>query len=111
MEFAVLLLCTFGQTNSMLRNHQTFTYAQLVDTVCHKFDICDQELVYFLFTIPGYNKFKVDCDDDVQSMLSLAKSFGLDHIDVLIQIRNNVSGSQLGVARSPDDGPSKTMDW
>ncbi|KAL7215301.1 hypothetical protein ACSBR1_027465 [Camellia fascicularis] len=44
-------------------------------------------------------------------MLSLAKSFGLDHMDVLIQMRNNVSGSQLGLAGSPCDGPSNITDW
>ncbi|KAL7236570.1 hypothetical protein ACSBR1_019796 [Camellia fascicularis] len=64
-----------------------------------------------MFTIPGYNKFKVEGDDDVQNMLSLAKSFGLDHIDVLIQMRNNVSGSQLGSEGSLHDIPSNNTDW
>lgn len=107
----MLLVCTFGQTNAMLRICQTFTYDRLVDILCHKFDISDRDLVYFMFTIPGYNKFKVDCDDDVQNMLSLVKSFGLDHMDVLIQMRNNVSGSQLCLVGSPNDGPSNIPDW
>ncbi|KAL7264823.1 hypothetical protein ACSBR1_002725 [Camellia fascicularis] len=64
-----------------------------------------------MFTIPGYNKFKVEGDDDVQNMLSLAKSFGLDHIDVLIQMRNNVSGNQLGSEGSLHDVPSNNTDW
>lgn len=68
-------------------------------------------MVYFLFTIPGYNKFKVDCDDDVQNMLSLAKSFGLEHIDALIHVGSNASGIQCGVTVSPDDVGCETMDW
>ncbi|KAL7263222.1 hypothetical protein ACSBR1_001403 [Camellia fascicularis] len=68
------------------------------------------ELVYFLFTIPGYNKFKVDCDDDVRNMLLLAKLFGLDHIDALIQMQGNGLGSQCGVTVSHDDRECETMD-
>ncbi|KAL7220109.1 hypothetical protein ACSBR2_013046 [Camellia fascicularis] len=60
--------------------------------------------------VNGYNKFKVDCDDDVRNMLLLAKSFRLDHMDAIIQVRDNGSGSQCGVTVSHDDGECKTMD-
>ncbi|KAL7251455.1 hypothetical protein ACSBR1_013314 [Camellia fascicularis] len=52
----------------------------------------------------------VDCDDDVRNMLLLAKSFRLDHMDAIIQVRDNGSGSQCGVTVSHDDGECKTMD-
>lgn len=110
MKVAMLLLCLFKQTNAVLRINQTLKFAQLVDNVCEKFDIFEQDLVYFLFTIPGYNKFKVDCDDDVQNMLSLAKSFGLEHIDALIHVGSNASGIQCGVTVSPDDVGCETVD-
>ncbi|XP_028052557.1 uncharacterized protein LOC114257041 [Camellia sinensis] len=47
---------------------------------------------------PGYKKFKVDNDDDIQNMLCLAKSFGLKHFDVLIQIRDVPRGGNYGGA-------------
>ncbi|GMQ01212.1 hypothetical protein CsSME_00047924 [Camellia sinensis var. sinensis] len=104
MEFAVLVVGMFGQTNVVLRIYQTFAYDQLVDSFCNKFDIFDRGSVYFMFTIPRYNKFKIEGDDDVQNMLSLAKSYRR-------AMRNNVSGSQLGSAGSPHDVPSNTTDW
>ncbi|XP_028075710.1 uncharacterized protein LOC114277948 [Camellia sinensis] len=110
MEFAVLLLCTFGQTNAVLRIHQAFTFKQLIDVVCDKFDIMERELVCLLFSIPGYNKFKVDSDDDFQNMFLLAKSFGLQHIDVIIQVRDNGSATQRGLPVSHDDGECETVD-
>ncbi|KAL7239556.1 hypothetical protein ACSBR2_005451 [Camellia fascicularis] len=110
MEFAVLLLCTFRQTNAVFRLNQALTLRQLVHGVCEKFDGLDLALVYFFFIIPGYSKFKVDCDDDVQNMLSLAKSFGLDHMDVLIQIRSYGSGVECDTSWSPNVGVCDTMD-
>lgn len=77
MEFTMLLLCTFGQTNAVFRLHQTLTFAQLVHGVCDKFDGLDPTLLYFFFTIPGYSKFKVDCDDDVQKMFPLRSRLAL----------------------------------
>lgn len=106
----MLLLCTFGQINAVFRIHQAFTYKQLIDTVCNKFDIMEQEVVYLLFTIPGYNNFKVDSDDDVRNMLLRAKSFGLEHIDVIIHVQGNESAIQCGVSVSHDDRECGTMD-
>ncbi|GMP85049.1 hypothetical protein CsSME_00038361 [Camellia sinensis var. sinensis] len=57
-------------------------------------------VVYFLFNIPGYNNFKVVCDGDAQNMLTLAKSFGIDHIDVLIQTQSDGLGVGCGLADS-----------
>ncbi|GMP87337.1 hypothetical protein CsSME_00039752 [Camellia sinensis var. sinensis] len=97
MEFAVLLLCTFGQTNTVFRIHQAFTFKQLIDAVCDKFDIMEHE-------------FKVDSDDDVRNMLLLAKSFGLEHIDMIIQLQGNGSATHCGVSVSHDDGECDTVD-
>ncbi|GMP93085.1 hypothetical protein CsSME_00043058 [Camellia sinensis var. sinensis] len=98
MEAMLFLMCTYRQTNAVVRIHDAFTFAGLVDVVCGKFGISSPALVFFLFVIPGYNKFKVDCNDDVHNMVCLAKSFGLHHVDVLIQTRNSGSNIEEGVA-------------
>ncbi|KAL7172900.1 hypothetical protein ACSBR2_032381 [Camellia fascicularis] len=68
-------------------------------------------MVFLLRTLfVGYNKFKVDSDDDVRNMLLLAKSFGLEHIDVIIQVRGNGSATHCGVSVSHDDGECDTVD-
>ncbi|KAL7185338.1 hypothetical protein ACSBR2_027304 [Camellia fascicularis] len=88
IEFASLLLCSYRQTNAVVRLCQTLTYAEMINGICLKFDGLSPEMVLSFFTIPRYNRFKVVCDEDVQNMLSLAKSFELDHIDVIVQKRN-----------------------
>ncbi|GMP80629.1 hypothetical protein CsSME_00035652 [Camellia sinensis var. sinensis] len=86
MEVTVLLLCSYRQTNAVMRLHQALTYAELINGICEKFDGLDPEMVLLFFVVPGYNKFKVVCDEDVQNMLSLAKFLKLNHIDILIQL-------------------------
>ncbi|KAL7207842.1 hypothetical protein ACSBR1_029735 [Camellia fascicularis] len=99
--------------------HQALTFTQLVDGTCGKFDGMVPEMEFLLFAIASYNKFKVECDEDVQNMLSLAKSFGLDHIDVLVQkcdviigggsSRSGCSGEREGES-SPIPGKMFDMD-
>ncbi|KAL7238657.1 hypothetical protein ACSBR2_004699 [Camellia fascicularis] len=48
--------------------------------------------------VPGYKRFKVDSDDDIQNMLCLAKAFGLNHFDVLILIWDVPVGGNYGGA-------------
>ncbi|KAL7235051.1 hypothetical protein ACSBR1_018519 [Camellia fascicularis] len=92
----VLLLCTYGQTNVVARLHHAMTFTQLVDDICGKFDDLVRDAAYMLWDVPGYKKFKVDSDDDIRNMLCLAKSFGLNHFDVLIQIRDVSVGGNYG---------------
>ncbi|GMP86092.1 hypothetical protein CsSME_00039015 [Camellia sinensis var. sinensis] len=88
MEVVILLLCTYGQTNVVVRLHQGSTFVELINRICRKFDGLIPEMVVLLFAIPEYNKFKVSCDEDVQNMLSIGKCFGLDYIDVIVQSQN-----------------------
>ncbi|GMP61938.1 hypothetical protein CsSME_00024218 [Camellia sinensis var. sinensis] len=85
MEVSILLLCTYNKTNDVVHLHQALTFAQLVDEICGKFDGLAPKMVLLLFAILGYNKFMVVFYEDVRNMWCLAKSFGLDHIDVLIK--------------------------
>ncbi|KAL7230626.1 hypothetical protein ACSBR2_008990 [Camellia fascicularis] len=96
VDVALLLLCTYGQTNAVVRLCHASTFEKVVDFICGKFDGLVPGLVYMMFDIPGYNKFEVDCDDDIQNMLCLTKSFDLDHINVLIQLRTGESANEYG---------------
>ncbi|GMP83895.1 hypothetical protein CsSME_00037654 [Camellia sinensis var. sinensis] len=89
----LLLLCTYGQTNVVARLHRVMTFTQPVDDICGKFDDFVRDAVHMLWNVRGCKKFKVDSDDDIQNMLYVAKSFGLKHFDVLIQIRDVPMGS------------------
>ncbi|KAL7224914.1 hypothetical protein ACSBR1_026235 [Camellia fascicularis] len=80
----ILLVCSYGLVNVLIRLHQDSSFVQIVDDICAKFDGLVPAVVCLVFDVPGYKKFKVDSDDDIQNMLCLAKSFGISHIEVLI---------------------------
>ncbi|KAL7237822.1 hypothetical protein ACSBR2_004013 [Camellia fascicularis] len=91
MEGGILLVCSYGLVNVLIRLHQDSSYVKIVDEICGKFDGFVLGAVCLFFDFPRYKKFKVDSDDDIQNILCLAKSFGINHIEVLIQ------GSSVGV--------------
>ncbi|KAL7192061.1 hypothetical protein ACSBR2_023999 [Camellia fascicularis] len=96
-----------GKTNAVIWLHNTFTFAQLVDVICGKFDGLVPRAVYILFNVPGYNKFKVYNDDDIQDTLCLAKLFGVNHIDVMIQTQSvRLDGNGKRVDCMEDGGNS-----
>ncbi|XP_028079644.1 uncharacterized protein LOC114281398 [Camellia sinensis] len=78
--------------------------SQIVDDICAKFDGLIPGAVCLVFDVPGYKKFKVDSDEDIQNMLCLAKSFGINHIKVLIQESSVGVGGNCGVVDSTEDG-------
>ncbi|KAL7203678.1 hypothetical protein ACSBR2_016860 [Camellia fascicularis] len=106
-DVLLLLLCTYRQTNVVVRLHHAITFAQLVDDICGKFNDLVRDVVYMLWDVPGYKKFKVDSDDDIRNMLCLAKSFGLNHFDVLIKIRDVPVGGNYGGAYCNEGQKSK----
>ncbi|GMP66406.1 hypothetical protein CsSME_00026775 [Camellia sinensis var. sinensis] len=81
-----------------------FVIRKIVDDICGKFDGLVQGAVCMLFDVPGYKKFKVDSDDDIQNMLCLSKSFRINHIDVLIQKSSVGVGRNCGVLDYTEDG-------
>ncbi|GMQ10148.1 hypothetical protein CsSME_00053268 [Camellia sinensis var. sinensis] len=107
MEGAVLMLCSYGRTNTVIHLHQALTFADLISGICGKFEGLDSEMVVLFIEVPGYNKFCVLCDEDVRNMFSLAKSFGLNHVDVIIQLRNGGDGGNLGDGVCMADAGSK----
>ncbi|XP_028111371.1 uncharacterized protein LOC114309761 [Camellia sinensis] len=78
--------------------------SQIVDNICAKFDGLIPGAVCLVFNVPGYKKFKVDNDNDIQNMLCLAKSFGINHIEVLILESSVGVGGNCGVVDSTEDG-------
>ncbi|GMQ05590.1 hypothetical protein CsSME_00050560 [Camellia sinensis var. sinensis] len=104
MGDGILLVCTYCQTNVLVRLQYGLTFAQLVDVICGKFDGLVSGAVCMLFDVPGYKKFKVGDDDDIHNMLCLGKSFGLNHIDVLIQARNIGAGGNDMVVDCVENG-------
>ncbi|XP_028095032.1 uncharacterized protein LOC114295048 [Camellia sinensis] len=104
MDGGILLVCSYGLVNVIIRLHQDSSFVKIVDDICEKFDGLVPGAVCLFFDFPQYKKFKVDSDDDIQNMLCLAKSFGINHIEVLIQESSVGVEGNCGVLDSTDDG-------
>ncbi|XP_028073845.1 uncharacterized protein LOC114276252 [Camellia sinensis] len=104
MDGRILLVCSYGLVNVFIRLHQDSSFVKIVDDICGKFDGLVPGVMCMLFDFLGYKKFKVDSDDDIQNMLCLAKSFGINHIDVLIQKSSVGVGRNCGVLGYTKDG-------
>ncbi|KAL7201476.1 hypothetical protein ACSBR1_033223 [Camellia fascicularis] len=79
-----MLLCSSRNINATynLRDHGTF--AKLVDFLCSKFSGIGPHNVGLSYKIPGLNSFTLQDDVDLQNLVTLARSFGLKHVCVLI---------------------------
>ncbi|KAL7167190.1 hypothetical protein ACSBR2_037795 [Camellia fascicularis] len=85
MDAHVMLVCCYHDTNAAIKLQFPFRFEDLVTCVRQNFDGLIHVDVCFFFKIPGYNSFKLQNDINVENMVSLARSFRLGHIDVVIQ--------------------------
>ncbi|GMP26080.1 hypothetical protein CsSME_00002674 [Camellia sinensis var. sinensis] len=111
MGGVVLMLCSYGQTNAVICFHQALTFTELINGIRGKFEGLDPEIVVLFFEVPGYNEFKVVYDEDVRNMFSLVKSFGLDHIDVITQLRNGGDGGDRADGVCMAEGGSRAVGY
>ncbi|XP_028081574.1 uncharacterized protein LOC114282984 [Camellia sinensis] len=93
MGDCIMLLCSYDNKNVVVVVCVDLTFRRFTTHVCERFDGLTPTSVSLSFKIPGYNNFKMESEADFQSMLSLARSFQLDHIDVDII----VCGASWGV--------------
>ncbi|KAL7226500.1 hypothetical protein ACSBR1_021579 [Camellia fascicularis] len=81
-----------------------FRFDDMVNSVYQNFDGLTHDDVCLFFKILGYNRFKLQNDIDMENMVSLARSFRLGHIDVVVETRCMQSSNSFGDAnRKPCD--------
>ncbi|XP_028056540.1 uncharacterized protein LOC114260592 [Camellia sinensis] len=86
MDTHVMLICCYGNTNAVVNLEAPFRFQDLVNHVYEKFfGLTPANLCYF-FKMPGYNNFTLQNDVDMQNMISLAQSFQVQCIDVIIEV-------------------------
>ncbi|KAL7187328.1 hypothetical protein ACSBR1_037403 [Camellia fascicularis] len=104
MDAHVMLVCCYHDTNVAIKFQFPFRFDDLVNCVRQNFDGLTYVDVCFFFKIPGYNSFKLQNDIDMENMVSLARSFYLGHINVVIETRVTQSSNGIGNAnRKPCD--------
>ncbi|KAL7194778.1 hypothetical protein ACSBR1_035085 [Camellia fascicularis] len=92
MDAFMILLCCYWSTNVAYSLQPSHTFAEFVDYVCSKFDRLMLGSILLFYKIPGYNNFSLQNDVDMQNMICLARSFGLQLVDVLIE-KHHVEGN------------------
>ncbi|KAL7229681.1 hypothetical protein ACSBR2_008231 [Camellia fascicularis] len=75
-----------------------FRFDDLVNFVHQNFNGLTHDDVCLFFKIPRYNSFKLQNDIDMENMVSLAWSFRLGHIDVIVETRCTLSSNGFGDA-------------
>ncbi|KAL7170412.1 hypothetical protein ACSBR2_035342 [Camellia fascicularis] len=104
MDAHVMLVCCYRDTNAAMKLQFPFRFDDLVSYVHQNFDGLIDDDVCLFFKIPAYNNFKLQNDIDMENMVSLARSFRLGHIDVVVENRCMQSSNGFGDAnRKPCD--------
>ncbi|KAL7191959.1 hypothetical protein ACSBR2_023935 [Camellia fascicularis] len=85
MDTHVMLVCCYRGTNVAIELQFPFRFNDLVSCVCGKFDGLTHGDACLFFKMPRYNSFKLQNDINIENMVSLAQSFRLGHIDVVIE--------------------------
>ncbi|XP_028070019.1 uncharacterized protein LOC114272493 [Camellia sinensis] len=96
MDAHVMLVCCYRDMNATIKFQFSFRFDDLVNCVCQNFDGLTHADVCFFFKIPGYSCFKLQNDVDMENMVSLARSFRLRHIDIVIETLVTQSSNSIG---------------
>ncbi|KAL7179974.1 hypothetical protein ACSBR1_043225 [Camellia fascicularis] len=71
-----------------------FTYGRLVNHLCERFGGLCSGSVSMFFRIAGYNKFNMENELDFPNMMCLARSFRVDHVDIILELCMVLSGNK-----------------
>ncbi|XP_028103609.1 uncharacterized protein LOC114302737 [Camellia sinensis] len=96
MDTQVMLICCYGNVNAAINLQAPFRFDDMVNCACEKFPGLTPAQVCLFFKILGYNNFILHNDVDVESMVSLAWSFRLQCIDVIIQLQESRDADNAG---------------
>ncbi|KAL7249074.1 hypothetical protein ACSBR1_011273 [Camellia fascicularis] len=88
MDTHVMLVCCYGNTNAAVNLQAPFRYHDLVNHVCGNFLGLIADNVCLFFKILGYNNFMLKNDVNMENMVSLARSFRLQCVDVIIHLQD-----------------------
>ena len=91
-----MLVCCYHGMNVAMKLQFPFRFDDLVNYVRRNFDGLTYDDVCLFFKILGYNSFKLQNDIDMENMVSLARSFRLGHIDVVVETRCTQSSNGFG---------------
>ncbi|KAL7253599.1 hypothetical protein ACSBR1_008019 [Camellia fascicularis] len=96
MNTQIMLICCYGNVNAAINLQAPFRFHDMVNCACEKFPGLTPAQVCLFFKIPGYNNLILHNDVDVENMVSLARSFRLQCIDIIIQLQESRDADNVG---------------
>ncbi|GMQ06615.1 hypothetical protein CsSME_00051135 [Camellia sinensis var. sinensis] len=75
-------------------------YSRLVECLCEKWDELSAGSISLFCKLPGINKCHLDNEEEFQNMVLLAKSMGVQHVEVVVELKGDIGqSSSLGLLR------------
>ncbi|XP_028070439.1 uncharacterized protein LOC114272923 [Camellia sinensis] len=85
MDFFMLLLCCYGSNMFVINVVQSFSFDELVKCVCNKWCDLSADSITMFYRLSEYTNCHLDNNEELQNMLLLGKSIGVEGIDVVVE--------------------------
>ncbi|CAL5390253.1 unnamed protein product [Camellia sinensis] len=100
MDTFMLLVCTYGCSTTVINVARAMCYSRLVECLCEKWDELSAGSISLFCKLPGINKCHLDNEEEFQNMVLLAKSMGVQHVEVVVELKGDIGqSSSLGLLR------------
>ncbi|XP_028100402.1 uncharacterized protein LOC114299767 [Camellia sinensis] len=100
MDTFMLLVCTYGCSTTVINVARAMCYSRLVECLCEKWDELSTGSISLFYKLPGINKCHLDNEEEFQNMVLLAKSMGVQHVEVVVELKGDIcQSSSLGLLR------------
>ncbi|XP_028059405.1 uncharacterized protein LOC114263107 [Camellia sinensis] len=93
MDTFMLLVCTYGCSTTVINVARAMCYSRLVECLCEKWDELSAGSISLFCKLPGIRKCDLDNEEEFQNMLLLAKSMGVQHVEVVVELKSGIGRS------------------
>ena len=89
----MMLVCTYGCSTTVINVARALCYSRLVECLCEKWDELSAGSISLFCKLPGINRYDLDNEEEFQNMLLLAKSMGVQHVEVVVELKSDIGQS------------------
>ena len=86
----MILVCTYGCSTTVIIVDSDMCYSRLVECLCEKWDELSAGSISLFCKIHGINKCHLDSEEEFQNMVLLAKSMGVQHVEVVVELNSGI---------------------
>ena len=86
MENSLFVLCTYAKKTAVTNLSDTKSFNVLINFSCRRWPNIIKDDVPLVYRLLGYNNCMLDNEDDLMSMINLAKLLKLHRVDVAVMV-------------------------